>query len=78
MTVAYDEILDFLTSGPNLEQIVAFEHSPQTLARVQQLVEREAAESMTPEEREELREFRKAEYFFEQLKIRAQRRLERW
>ncbi len=72
---AYDEILDFVISAPTLEQIVAFRHSDETLARVNYLESAEHAERITHEEAEELREFRKAAYFIEQLKIRARRRL---
>lgn len=75
MNMAYDEILDFVTSAPTLEQISAFEHSPATLERVAYLMTAEANGEITSEEKDELREFQKAAYFVEQLKIRAQRRL---
>jgi hypothetical protein len=54
---------------------VAFEHSPGTLERVAYLITVEAAGEITPEEKDELREFQKAAYFIDQLKIRAGRRL---
>jgi hypothetical protein len=75
MINAYEEILDFVTSAPTLEQIIDFEHSPATLERVTYLTEHEALSNVTRKERYELREFRKAAYFVEQLKIRARRRL---
>lgn len=75
MISAYDEILDFVTSGPTLEAIVAFEHSPQTLERVRYLEAGEAEDGLDDAERFELREFRRATEFMEQLKIRARRRL---
>lgn len=75
MHAAYEELLDFVTSAPTLRQIVAFTHSAETLERVGTLTAAEADGTLTPVERDELREFQKAVYFIEQLKIRARRRL---
>jgi|GEM_PF-1065779 len=72
---AIDEILDFVTSSPTLNQIVSFVYSDETLERVTYLTEREADDNLTPEEANELREFQRAAHVMEQLKIRAQRRL---
>lgn len=77
MMNAYDEILDFVTSAPTLQQIVEFRHSFETLARVNYLEQLESSGQSTPEEQHELKEFRKSAYFIDQLKIRARRRLER-
>jgi len=76
MQTAYEEILDFVTSAPTLQQIVEFTHSEGTRERVEFLVAEEESGFLMPNEREELREFQKAVYFIDQLKIRAQRRLE--
>ncbi len=76
MNTAYDEILDFVTSAPTLAAIVRFEHSPTTLERVAYLITGDFTGTITPEERDELREFHKAAEFVQQLKVRAQRRLE--
>jgi len=75
MVNAYDEILDFVTSGPSLQAIVDFRHSEATLERVSYLMMRQITDAITDREREELREFQKADYFIDQLKIRALRRL---
>ena len=72
---AYDEILDFVTSAPTLDQIIAYQHSGATLERVNYLRDAEEEDSLTEEEREELLEFLRASEFMEQLKIRAKRRL---
>lgn len=77
MQSAYDEILDFVTSAPSLSQIVTFEHSALTVERVLYLEQAEAEGKITDDEKIELREFEKALYFIEQLKIRAERRLQR-
>lgn len=76
MQTAYEEILDFITSSPTLRQIVEFTHSEATRERVRFLIAEEESGFLMPSEREELREFQKAVYFIDQLKIRAQRRLE--
>lgn len=76
MQTAYDEILDFVTSAPTLQQIVSFSHSAQTLERVRYLEGASDSNRITPDELHELREFQKAAAFIEQLKIRARRRLE--
>jgi len=76
MQTAYEEILDFVTSAPTLRQIVEFTHSEGTRERVEFLLSQKESGFLMPAEREELREFQKAVYFIDQLKIRAQRRLE--
>ena len=76
MNTAYDEILDFITSGPSLEEIAAFELSEQTASRVHNLLEKQSNGQITPAEEDELEEFARAEHLIEKLKIRAQRRLE--
>jgi len=75
MQHAIDEILDFVTSSPSLEAIVSFTYSDETLERVSYLSEQETQNALTSEEVDELREFKRAAYVMEQLKIRAQRRL---
>ena len=76
MQTAYEEILDFVTSAPTLRQIIEFTHSEATRERVDFLMLEDESGFLMPAEREELREFQKAVYFIDQLKIRAQRRLE--
>jgi hypothetical protein len=74
-STAYDEILDFITSAPSLEQILNFEHSPKTVARVNYLLECVDDDTITDLERDELKEFSRANELMEQLKVRAKRRL---
>lgn len=76
MNTAYDEILDFVTSAPTLAEIISFQHSPTTLERVAYLTTGDITGTITPEERDELREFHKAAEFIQQLKVRAERRLQ--
>jgi hypothetical protein len=76
MHAAYDEILDFVTSAPSLMQIANFTHSFTTQERVDYLLMAEERGTLSHEESHELREFQKAAYFIDQLKIRARRRLQ--
>lgn len=75
MLRAIDEILDFVTSAPTLDEIVSFSYSDDTFSRVTYLNEREQNDTLTPDEQAELREFKRAAYVMEQLKLRAQRRI---
>ena len=75
MSRALEEILDFVTSQPSLEDIVRFSHSQEILARVDYLIAASENGEIQAEEQEELREFYHANEFMEQLKIRAKRRL---
>ncbi len=72
---AIDEILDFVTSSPTLNEISNFNYSDDTIERVNYLTARETEASLTSEEIDELREFQHAAHVMEQLKIRAKRRL---
>ncbi|MCA9907415.1 MAG: hypothetical protein KC519_02115 [Anaerolineae bacterium] len=75
MHTAYEEILDFITTGPSLQSIVDFQLSEDTMFRVAYLLKREDAGLASEEETEELREFTRADHFMQQLKVRARRRL---
>lgn len=74
---AFDELLDFITSGPTLEEIIDFSLSEKTAARVTYLLEAQDSGKLSPDEKSELEEFARAEHFIEMLKVRAQRRLDR-
>lgn len=72
---AYEEYVKFVTSAPTLEQIVTFRPSDATRRRVRQLVDLQRAGKLSPDDKEELDEFVRAEEFFRKLKVRAERRL---
>ena len=74
---AFDEILDFITSGPTLEEIVDFSLSEKTASRVNYLLETQTSGKLSADEKSELEEFARAEHFVEMLQVRARRRLER-
>ena len=75
--VAYDEILEFVTSGPSLEQIIAFRLSDRTRQRIRELIEASRKRALTEQEQHELDEFTRMQYFMDGLKKRAQRRVVR-
>lgn len=72
---AYDELMDFLTSGPTREQIVAFSTSTETRRRVRYLLNAHVSGLLTLDEKAELDEFNRIENFLRQLKLRAKRQL---
>lgn len=51
---AYDEIASFFARGPSSEEIATFRLSDTTVARLRDLLEKNAADTLTQEEREEL------------------------
>ena len=72
---AYDEYLEFLTSGPSLDDIIDFRPSSETRARAQYLFDNHDADLLSYEEHQELSEYAKAVYFMEMIKLRARRKL---
>jgi hypothetical protein len=71
----FDEVLDFLSSTPTLEQIVAFSPSDTLQARVRELLDRNRNEALTAEEQQELDEFQRMNHFMSMLKIRSRKKL---
>jgi len=71
----YDEIINFLTSQPSVEEIVEFKQSSAGKLRIRQLVEKQRRGIIHESEQVELDEFIRVEGFLRKLKVRAQRRL---
>lgn len=71
----FDEILDFLASGPSSEQIIAFQPSNTLDQRLHDLLDRNSRDRLTAEERTELDEFLRLNQFMNLLKIRARKKL---
>jgi hypothetical protein len=71
----HDEILEFLTSTPTPEQIIAFRPSQDTQQRVSDLLDRSHNGALTAEEQIELDEFEQVEHLMRMLKARAKSRL---
>ena len=68
----YDEIIDLLASGASSAEIVAFRLSEDTEERVRFLLERNAADELTPEEESELDLLGEFGHVMQLVKLRAQ------
>ena len=68
---AFNEMIDFLASGPALEQIVAFKVSPAAQARLEELLDKNAEDGLTEQETAELAVFEQINHILILLKARA-------
>ena len=67
----FNKILDFLSSTPTPEAILAFRPSRELQARASELLEKNQAGNLSDEDRAELDEFQRMNHFMSSLKIRA-------
>ena len=72
---AYEEVIDFIASGPSPSAIVSFRPSPEASERVAILVEREKTAGLTAEEKAELDHYMELEHIMRLTKARARQRL---
>lgn len=70
-----DEVIDFLTSAPTLEQIIAVRPSKAVQERVGYLLDQNQAGTLTTEERKELDDYLQLDHFMTLLKARARKKL---
>jgi hypothetical protein len=75
MTVAYEELVDFLAGGTTPSSLVAFRPSEATRDRVADLIHREQTAGLSSEETEELNHYLHLEYVMRLAKARARQRL---
>ncbi len=68
---AFDEMLDFLASGPKPEHILAFKISPQAQARLEELLDKNQEEGLTDVETAELDTYSQINHILLLLKARA-------
>ena len=71
-----DEILDFLASTPTPQDIVAYQPSKSLVERSHYLHDRNREDALNDTERIEFEELRRLNHFMNQLKIRAQLKLQ--
>ncbi|MCQ3930787.1 MAG: hypothetical protein DPW16_10045 [Chloroflexi bacterium] len=71
----FDEIVEFLTSEPSNEQLLAFQPSEALKQRSLYLLEQNRNGSLTDVEQLELDEFRRMNHLVNMLKIRARQKL---
>jgi hypothetical protein len=75
MTVAYEELVDFLAGGTTASSLVAFRPSDATRERVADLIHREKTSGLSSEETEELNHYLHLEHVMRLAKARARLRL---
>jgi hypothetical protein len=71
MLRAYDEIVDFIAGGTTPDAVAHFEPSQQTKDYVADLIHKEKANGLTPEESSDLDHFLKLEHLMRLAKARA-------
>ena len=72
---AYEEIINFIASGITTENVATFQASPETIARVSDLVFREKTVGLSDEEASELNSYMLLEHLMRLAKIRARQLL---
>jgi hypothetical protein len=71
----FSEIIEFLSSTPTPERIIAFKPSDQLEQRLSYLLDQNRHEALTQTERYELDEFLRMNHFMNMLRIRAREKL---
>jgi hypothetical protein len=71
---AFDEIIDFITSAPQPEQILAFRPSPAIQNRLEDLLEKKRETSLSDTEKHELDQFLLIEHLMRIAKAKARTR----
>lgn len=77
MSVAYDEIVDFIAAGTTPQAVVDFQPSEETKARVAELIRLQKTDARSPDETEELNHYLHVEHVMRLAKARARQRLQR-
>lgn len=71
----YDELLDYLVEKATPQEILAFKASPEAQAYAHDLLERQSAGELSPEETQLLKQMEQAERLMSVLKAKALRSL---
>jgi hypothetical protein len=74
-TTVWDEVLDFLTSSPTLEQIANIQASEALTERAHYLMEQNRSGVLSPEEKAEVEQLSQLNHFMIMLKATARRKL---
>lgn len=70
---AFDEMLDFLASGPSPDKIISFKVSTKAQKRLEALLDKKTEGALLEEENEELDVFQQVNHIFILLKARARK-----
>jgi len=71
----YNEVIEFLADGPPPQAIVAFRPSAEAQKRVLELLDKNRAGALTPDEQTELDQYERLDYLMALVKARARWRL---
>lgn len=71
MSPVFEEMIDFLASGPTPEQIVAFKISPTAQGRLDELLDKNREDGLTDDELAELNGYEQVHFVLLLLKARA-------
>ena len=74
---AYLEVIDFIAAGSTSAQVAHFRPSPEAQRRVAELIEREKAAALSPEEKAELDHFMELEHIQRMARAKAKQLLRR-
>jgi hypothetical protein len=72
---AYEEIVEWLATGPSVRQVAEYQASPAVKARVASLLRKEKTMGLLPEEKSELDHYEQLEHIMRLAKARAHHRL---
>lgn len=72
---AFDEIIDFIASGPSPQEILAFKPSASMQNRVDELLEKKRESGLSESEAREVEQFLMVEHIMRLAKARARQRL---
>jgi len=72
---AYEEIVDFIASGPSSDSILTFQASEKTREYVRLLIKKEKEESLNDEEKSELEHYLQLEHIMRLAKAKARMHL---
>jgi hypothetical protein len=72
---AYEEVIEFIAAGTSPQNVVAFRPSESAKERVADLIRREKAASLSPDEESELNHYLQLEHLMRLAKARAHQHL---
>ena len=75
MTRAYEEIIDFIAAGTSPRDVIAYQPSEASKARVADLIQQEKTTGLSPEETAELDHYLQLEHVMRLAKARARTHL---
>jgi hypothetical protein len=73
--ILFDDILDFLTTSPGPQEILAFQPSPRLQNRLSALLQQQKQQGLSQEDQAELDEFLRMNRFMSRLKLKARQKL---